>query len=289
LLPAMIESLGWKGSFVALMVVGFGWAAGWFWWFRNDPAEHPAVRADELQTIMANRPPLQPDRQSVKPASDEVHVTDPPATSVAASPLHLSKLFRSSNLWLVSLQYFSSNFTFFFCLTWLFPHLKSTYQLEGLQAGLYSAAPLVCGALGNWLSGWLVDRIYRSGAWVLSRRVPAIVGFALATIGLLGSVAADHPLVTILWFSLAIFGADMTISPSWSVCIDIGQRQAGLVSGTMNMAGNIGSFLTGLAFPYLAAWTGSNTLFFYFAAALNLVAIPIWCLIDCRRKLGATR
>ena len=32
-------------------------------------------------------------------------------------------------------QYFCSNFTFFFCLTWLFPYLKGLYQLGLVEAG----------------------------------------------------------------------------------------------------------------------------------------------------------
>ena len=30
-LPLLIGQLGWRGSFVALMVFGFVWAVGWFW------------------------------------------------------------------------------------------------------------------------------------------------------------------------------------------------------------------------------------------------------------------
>ena len=58
--------------------------------------------------------------------------------------------------------------------------------------------------------------------------------------------------------------------------VDIGGKSAGAVSGTMNMAGNIGSFVTSLAFPYLAAWFGSTTPFFYIAAGLNALAIFLW-------------
>jgi MFS transporter, ACS family, glucarate transporter len=84
---------------------------------------------------------------------------------------------------------------------------------------------------------------------------------------------------------VAVLGADMTLAPSWSVCIDIGRTSAGFVSGTMNMAGNIGSFVTGLAFPYLADWTGSDLTYFYSAAALNILAMLIWMRIDPRRPL----
>ena len=68
----------------------------------------------------------------------------------------------------------------------------------------------------------------------------------------------------------------MTLSPSWSFCVDVGGRHAGAVSGTMNMAGNIGSFCTALAFPYLQSWFGSTTPFFYIAAGLNVVAVILW-------------
>ena len=273
LIPALIDNLGWRVSFVILMGIGCVWAIGWFRWFRDDPASHPGVSPEELAHIVGHR---QHTREG-----DEVHSADR-----GESRLSLARMLTSVNLWLVSLQYFSSSFTFFFCLTWLFPHLKATYHLSGIQAGLYSAAPFVCGALGNWVSGWLVDRIYRTGRWAASRRHPAIVGFLLGAIGLAASVHAETPLSSIAWFSLAIFGTDMTISPSWSFCIDIGKSHAGVVSGTMNMAGNIGSFVTALAFPYLAAWTGSNTPFFYIAAGLNLVAVMMWLQLDPRTPLA---
>ena len=143
-------------------------------------------------------------------------------------------------------------------------------------AGWYSAAPLLCGALGNIVSGWLVDFTYRHGRWRLSRQLPAMIGFALAAIGLVASVYMTTPLTAVFWLSVAIFGADMTLSPSWSFCIDIGRSHAGAVSGTMNMAGNIGSLVTSLAFPYLVKWTDSTTPFFFVAAGLNVLAIVLW-------------
>ena len=72
-------------------------------------------------------------------------------------------------MWVAMGQYFASNFTFFFCLTWLFPYLQRTYQLPAVYAGLFSAGPLVCGAVGNWVGGWVVGRLYRRGGRALSR------------------------------------------------------------------------------------------------------------------------
>ena len=77
----------------------------------------------------------------------------------------------------------------------------------------------------------------------------------------------------------------MTLSPSWSAGVDVGREHSGSASGTMNMAGNLGSFVTALAFPYLMSLTGSDVTFFYVTAVLNLLAIPIWWVIRSDQPL----
>src|SRR6185503_11107170 len=109
-------------------------------------------------------------------------------------PLTARGLFASRNVWLLMGQYFCSNFTFFFCLTWLFPYLKSRYQLGMVEAGFYAAAPPLMGAIGNWTAGALIDWIYRRGNWTLSRLAPAMVGFFLAAVGLLASLQMETAL-----------------------------------------------------------------------------------------------
>jgi ACS family glucarate transporter-like MFS transporter len=268
-LPAvawMVREVGWRASFIILGGIGVVWAVFWFWWFRNDPVQHPGISESEKQFILRTR------QQAV--ADNEV-----------VPPLTAARLFGSRNVWLLMAQYFCSNFTFFFCLTWLFPYLKSRYQLGMVEAGFYAAAPPLAGAFGNWAAGAVIDWIYRRGQWTASRRGPAMFGFALAVIGLLASLRMDTALGAIVCLSVAVFGADMTIAPSWTVCIDIARKNAGTVSGTMNMAGNLGSFITALAFPYLLKWTGTHQTFFYVGAALNCAAFSVWFLVRPQRKL----
>ena len=270
-LPAvawMIHTLGWRPTFVLFGIVGFVWAAFWYVWFRDLPETHPRISDSEKDLILRTRQQAAPDGEEK-----------------GLPKLTAGKISGSVNVWLVMWQYFCSNFTFFFCLSWLFPYLKETYELEMVEAGMYAAAPPLAGAVGNWVSGWLVDRIYKRGSWVWSRRLPAIIGFAMAAGGLVASVYMDTPLGAITCLSVAIFGADMTLSPSWALCIDIGRQHAGTVSGTMNMAGNLGSFVTSLAFPYLLAWTGTHTTFFFVGAVLNVVAVAAWLLMRPDRPL----
>jgi ACS family glucarate transporter-like MFS transporter len=256
----MVVRLGWQSTFVFWAVVGLAYAVVWHIWFRDDPAEQPRIRPEELEYIRKTR------QQATDAKSQQIK-------------LSVGALLNSRNMWLAMAQYFCSNFTFFFALTWLFPYLKSTYELAPVWAGVFTAAPFLFAALGNWLAGWMVDRIYKGNKWVLSRRAPAMLGFGLAALGLVISVYMRSPLTAVIFFSLALFGADMTLPPSWALCIDIGRKHSGAVSGTMNMAGNIGSFVTGLAFPYLQDWTGSVVPFFFAGAGLNLLAVVLWVFV----------
>ncbi|MEM9928325.1 MAG: MFS transporter [Bacteroidota bacterium] len=250
----LITFVGWRNAFLVLGGIGVLWAALWWLAFRDTPEEHPLLNPAERNEILKTRQ----------------------QESSGAAALTFTDLSGSKNMWSVVLQYFCSNFTFFFALTWLFPYFKETYNLSALDAGWYTSAPFIAGALGNWVAGGMIDKIFRDGKMNLSRKLPAIIGFSLAALGLIGCVFANSALVAVVAISVAIFGADMTLPPSWTLCVDIGRRSAGAVSGTMNMAGNIGSFLTALAFPYLTAWLGGAEAFFYVAAGLNVVAIFLW-------------
>lgn len=260
----LIVELGWRPTFLILMIVGCVWAVLWFLYFRDDPVDAKWLGETERDFILANR----------QQETNDDAVDQAAGTSLAA------KLFQSRSVLALCVQYFASNFVFFFGLTWFFPSLQDRYGLTGIQASFFTAMPMVCGAIGNWVAGWWVDRLYAQGKWKWSRRLPAMTGFVLAAVGIVGSAYAGSALSASLWFSLCIFGADMTLSPSWSACVDIGKSDAGVVSGTMNMAGNIGSFVTSLAFPYLLLWTESLLPFSYVAAGLNLVAILLWLCID---------
>ncbi len=262
----LIHQIGWHKAFLVLMLVGFGWAAFWWLWFRDEPAKHKTIRKAELEFILANR-------------------QDGSANSSKPEPLRVGRMFASGNLWLMMVQYFGSNFTFFFSLTWLYPYVKTKYNLTAVDAGFYAMIPLLGGALGNVLSGWLVDFLYQRGQVSLSRKLPAIAGFLLAALGMVMSLQQATAGGAVFWLTVAIFGADMTLSPSWSFCIDIGGKHAGAVSGTMNMAGNLGSAITALAFAYLPESSKGNEAFFYTAAALSGVAIVCWVLANPGRKI----
>ena len=198
---------------------------------------------------------------------------DRPGADSASAP---AGTWRHRGVGLAMAQYFATNFTTFLVLSWMLPYMKKQYSLSDSRAAAYVMAPLLTAAAAQWLAGWMVDSLYRSRLRAWSRRLPAILGFGLSASALLALTRAGSAEAAIVWFSLAAFGADMTVSPGWVFCADIAGADAGSVSGAMNMMGNFGSFVSANAFPFLFGLTGSAAAYFEVTAFMNLVAIFCW-------------
>ena len=274
-LPWLIALVGWRWMFALAGASGLLWVAAWYGWFRDDPAQHRGVNAAELALIRDDQPQAGP-------------------AALPSAPLW--SILTSANLLLAMFQYIASNVTFFISFTWLLPYLQTRW---GPAAATLAPIPLVCGALAQWFSGWLVTTLHRRGALVASRRVPAMCGFALSAVGLMLSATAspDSALTFVLCFSVAVFGVEMTISPSWAFCMDIGGAYSGTVSGAMNMVGNLGSaasamlfpwFIAHVTLPHVAEKPGTANAFFVFAAGLNLLGAIAWLGMNPQRAATAT-
>jgi ACS family glucarate transporter-like MFS transporter len=236
----LVAAYGWPWAFFFLGVPGMVWALGWLIWFRDYP-----------ENILESG-------------------------AGAAGPTHLLQVFRSWGMAKAMSQYFIGNFTFFICISWMFPYLVERYALTPSQAAGYSMAPLLSGAAANWVSGLFVDLLYRSRLQSWSRRAPATFGFLLAASAIYAVTLAESPGAAVAAFALATFGVELTISPSWAFCIDIGRKNSGSVSAAMNMAGSFGALASANAFPWLYRLTGDSGTYFRIAAGLNVLAILCW-------------
>jgi ACS family glucarate transporter-like MFS transporter len=232
---------GWRTTFYLLAIPGFVWAVLWFVFFRDHPA----------------RPVVQ-------------------ETAGSGAGMSFGQVFRSGPMALAMIQYFVGNFTFYIGVTWMLPYLTEHFKLSPTEAANYATAPLICGAVANWTAGFIVDALYRSGHRAWSRRLPGICGFLVAACGIYSVSLATSPLAAVAGFAVAITGVELTISPSWAFCLDIGGKSSGGVTGAMNMVGNLGGFVSSNAFPLLNRLTGSANTYFYTAALLNLAGLACW-------------
>ncbi len=246
---------GWRACFWFLGAAAMAWAAGWYIWYRDVPAGKGGVSPGELEYIQASK--------AKEPEPSKTGGSWPAIVFSASGGLLL-------------FQYFANNFSLFLVYSWMQPYLQQRFQMQSASAGIYAGLPIYCGLVATLAGGLTVDRLFRSGLGKWSRAIPAIGGFVLASSGQVLASLARSPNWFVLWFGVVVFGLDFTVSPSWTLCSDLGRERTGTVSGAMNMLGALGSFACSLAFPYALRSRNGVTTFFSIAVTLDIIAIFCW-------------
>ena len=247
--------LGWRACFWFLGAVALAWAAGWYFWYRDEPVQKRGVSKDELEYIRSSK-----------------------ATESAVEHTGVSwlKIVLSASGAILLFQYFANNFSLFVVYSWMLPYLQQRFEISSGHAGIYAGIPIYCGVIATFVGGLTVDYLFRRGYGKWSRAIPAMTGFALASGGEALAGLSNSAVWFVFWFGVMVFGLDFTVSSSWTVCSDLGREHTGAVSGAMNMMGALGSFACSLAFPYALKSTGHATAFLGVAAALDIVAMVCW-------------
>jgi sugar phosphate permease len=255
LVVALLELVHWRHTFMLFGIVGIVWAVAWFWWFRDEPHVHPAVNAGELALIGCEPP--------------EAHRHVPWA-----------KLLRDRNLVALCGMYLFAIYGWYFYLTWLPTYLLRARGFDLKHVGWLAALPLLSIATGVLVGGWLSDVLARRWGVRIGRRTPGAIGLPLAAAAIVAGIVTPTAMSSALFFAAAAGLAALGVSPAWAVCLEIGGRHAGVVSGTMNMFGNFGGALSpvvvGFTLEQLNSWTPS----LLSIAVCYLLAAGCWMLID---------
>ncbi len=273
LVTTLLARFSWREAFPIFGSVGVIWAAAWFWWFRDDPREHRAVNAAELALIGREADPSGRGREA-DPSGRGRH----PATPHPAVPWRA--LVTSRGLIALCAMYFTAIYGWYFYLTWLPSYLLRARGFDLATMGWLAMLPLLGVAAGALLGGWISDPLVRRFGLRLGLRAPGLVGLPLAALFMLGAIATPDGRTATFLFTGAAGSAALGIAPAWSVCLAIGGRHAGVVSGTMNTFGNLGGSLMPVVMGSVLDATGSWNLSLYSVAALYGVAALCWLGID---------
>lgn len=246
---------GWRASFYVFGAMGLVWAVVWFWWFRDDPAEMPAVTPAERE---------------------EIGGLGSPAHGGLPWKIALAK----PNLWWIMLMYHAQAWAGFFYLTWLHTFLENGrgYSKDDLVA--LSWLPFVFGAVANLAGGFASDALVKRIGLKWGRRLIGAGGLGAAAVFTIATVFTDDKLLTVLLLAFGYGCSDFALPAAWAVCLDVGHRYAGSVTGAMNMAGQAGSFLTTVLFGYFVTIFGTyNAPLVPIALMLGLGSL-MWLRID---------
>ena len=189
-------------------------------------------------------------------------------------------------MWLVGLQQFFRSGANRFYDNWLPTYLQEARKCSKEWAANLSSWPQYAGVIGGIVGGLLSD-------WVLQRTGSRRAGRQWVAIGslLVGSVFYVAAFYTgdvagaMLLMSAGYFITTFAAPCAYSLTMDLGGRNLGVVFATMNMAGNLGSFAFTWAVPRLNKLGGWDATLYVFAAA-HVVSAVCWLLLNPNGTIG---
>jgi MFS family permease len=256
----LIRLTSWRQSFVVLGLVSLAWAVTWWFYFRDDPAQHRGTTAQEREVLTSYAARIAKKREVV------------PWGPLAARMLP------------VTLVYFCYGWTLWLYLTWLPSFFLHTYKLDLKHAAISASGVYILGAIGNTVGGLASDSILRrTGDRNKARRNMIVIGF-LVSLALMFPVLKSHWLAAMWPFvaqhelnfvavclAAAFFCAEFTIGPFWAIPMDIAPRYSGSASGLMNLGSALAAAVSPLVAGYVIKWTNNYTLPFIGSMVLLLL------------------
>ncbi len=264
LTPALVAFVAtfipWRLVFLLLGAVGLIWAVSWYRWFRDEPRDHAGVSPSERDLIERER-----------------------ALPSAHGHAAWRQVFRTRSLFPLCLQYLANTYGFYFFITWLPTYLAKARGLAAAELAFFAGFPLLLSVIADITGGMATDALSaRFGARIGRCGVGAVAYFLASLVLIGGTLCRDGRTAGTL---IAVAGAlsMFTLAPSWATAIDLGGRNAALVSATMNTAGQIGGILSPIVLAYIVDLFGNWSLPLHILSGLYLLASISWLFIHPER------
>jgi MFS transporter, ACS family, glucarate transporter len=253
---------GWRTGFHFLGLLGMAWAAVWFTWFRDRPAEKKGVSQEELEEI----------------AQARLRVPE-------YTPLPWRRALKSWNFWAIVLMYHTFGYGSYFYLSWLNTYLIKGRGFAEKDTIFLASLPFIFGTIANAAGGYTGDFLVRRIGLKWGRRAIGSLGMAFSAVFMLSAALSSNRIAAVLFLSLGAGAADFLLPTCWATCLDIGKKHAGAVTACMNTAGTVSSFLSGVLFGYaVQAWKNYDLPIIPIALTLFIGAL-LWLKIDATREL----
>ena len=264
LIAWLMETLGWRESFVLTAPLAFLIAGVWWRYARDNPADHPRVSKKELDLINANR------------ISREQAIADKSAWK---------RVLKNRDILLLTASYFCMNYVFYIFFNWFFIYLVDVREFEILEGGYFAAAPWMVGAVTASVGGLWCDRLCKRIGPRWGCRIPGIVGLSLvAGLLFLGSTA-KNPYLAVVFLSLSFGCTQLTEGPYWAAAIFVSGKHASAATGVMNTGGNVVGGIGALLVPVTAevfGWVPALATGSVFA----MIGVGLWLFVRADKPMA---
>ncbi|MCW0315098.1 putative L-galactonate transporter [Pantoea ananatis] len=246
ILTVLLLTLGWRGMFVAIGVMGLPLLLAWWKFYRD-----PNAREDAL--LHAGQPSV--------------------AVPQEKGEVRWRALFRHSTTWFMVIGNFSIMFTIWVYLTWLPGYLEKSLGFSLKATGWIASIPFLAGILGVLVGGMLSDNLVRRGVRAITaRKVPIVSGAALAACFVAPIPFVNSTPLAIGLLALGYFFSQMPQGALWTLASDIAPKsQVASLGAIQNFGGFLGAAMAPIVTGIILDTTGKFTNVFLLGAGLLML------------------
>ena len=242
----LIIWFSWRVSFVVVGAVSACWAILWWWYFHEDPRQHPTITSAELAALRGADP----------------------TKRLGSGPVPWRNLVPRMVPMMIG--YFCQGWTGWLYVTWMPSLFSKNYGMDLKNSSLFYAVTLLCAMLAEFLGGLTTDYLLRrTGNLRIARSALIAASWILAVASLVPAIFVHDLIIGLTSFTLALFFLGFAIAPMWTATMDIAPDYAGSASALMNTAGAVAGIMSPLVFGWILDRTGSWTA--PFAVSLGLL------------------
>lgn len=222
----IIASYGWRHVFIYLGFPGLLIAWAMWYYFRDNPKDHPKMTSAELKELDL----------------DQVHS----GSGSSNSGMTFKQFLKKPILWQMVLIWFLFDITFWGFVSWLPSYLMKVRGFSLIKTGITGSIPFFVGTVGVLVGGYLSDRVKGQRKWMFIPNA-LIAGFFLYMTYTV--VSAD---MVIVYQSVSAFFMFLAMSAFWGLVMDsIPPHIMGSSSGTVNFGGQVAGFISPFVMGYL--------------------------------------
>lgn len=257
-------ALSWQAGALVLAGAGIALALLFLVLFRNSPRQSPFVNEAEAELIEVGESPASRRKMPFKEVFRRM------------SPRSIA------NLLAVTLSAFLSTMADNLYSNWIPLFLYQVYQLKFAEMGIYSALPLLGGAIGGVVGGMFNDFLLRNlGSRRWARSLVGVIGKCGAGVWLaVALLFYDNPYAFCLMLVVVKFFADMEVATRWGTVTDIAGPATASVFSFNNSVAAIGQVVAPLLFGFVAQ-LASWHLVFLIAMGIYILGGLTWLVTNC--------
>jgi len=263
LIASLMTNFGWQRALAWSSLPVLALIAGWAWYGRDTPAEHPAVTEAELAEL----------GPQVKERVDQ-----------AISWRRIWELVKNRDVLALTASYVCMNYVFYLLANWSFLYLVQERHFTVLEGGWLASAPPLAAAIGAGIGGQLASVLGERYGVRKGLRIIPLLSLPAAGVLQFAAVDAANPYLAVVALALCFAAVELNEGPYWAAIMHVGRSDSMAAGGLLNTGGNLGGLIGTPIVGYLLdhqGWTPCFLIGMGFAA----VSAALWLVIDPTRGL----